>query len=79
MSGSTSVLCGGHSTSRGYPEWLWSVLLGDLQELPGLGLGQPALGGPCMRRRLEQLASRGPFQSQPFCEIFADLISKMFV
>ena len=40
---------------------------GDIQDLPGQGPVQPALGDPALAGGLDQTTHRGPFQPLPFC------------
>lgn len=58
---------------RGY-----SFLLGNLHKPPGRGPGQLALG-ILLQNGWDQVTSRGPFQSQPLCEIIAYIIFKSAV
>ena len=62
----------------------WSVLLslpmsgfcrdtflsfsGDIQDLPGQGPLQPAVGDPASAGVLDWVTHRGPFQPRPFCD-----------
>ena len=41
---------------------------GDLQDLPGCGAVQPALGDPASAGGLDWVTHRGPFQPLPFCD-----------
>ena len=41
---------------------------GDIQDLPGQGPVQPALGDPASAGRLDWMTHRGPFQPLPFCD-----------
>ena len=41
---------------------------GDIQDLPGQGPVQPALGDPASAGGLDQMTHRGPFQPLPFCD-----------
>ena len=41
---------------------------GDIQDLPGQGPVQPALGDPASARGLDWVTHRGPFQLLPFCD-----------
>lgn len=59
---STFSLWGWLNTSRGYPQRLWS----HIQKLSGHGPGWPALVGPAWAGELDQMASRGLCQPQPF-------------
>jgi len=53
-SGSTSILFRQQSTGTGCSGTLWGLLLGDLQQPPGHGPGDPALGVPD-EQQLEQM------------------------
>ena len=41
---------------------------GDIQDPPGQGPVQPALGDPASAGGLDWVTHRGPFQPQPFCD-----------
>jgi len=41
---------------------------GDIQDSPGQGPVQPAVGDPASAGGLDQKIPRGPFQPQPFCD-----------
>lgn len=41
---------------------------GDIPKVSGCGAGQLVLGSPAWAGRLDQMISRGPFQSQPFSD-----------
>jgi len=41
---------------------------GDIQDPPGRGPVQPALGDPALAGVLDQLTHRGPCQPLPFCD-----------
>jgi len=41
---------------------------GDIQDPPGQGPMQPALGDPASAGGLDSMAHRGPFQPLPFCD-----------
>jgi len=59
------------STSTGCPEVLWSLhpqKHAKAQKPSGQGPKQLALGGPALAGRLDTVASRGPFQPQPYCK-----------
>ena len=43
-------------------------LSGGIQDLPGQGPVQPALGDPASAEELDQMTHRGPFQPLPFCD-----------
>jgi len=42
---------------------------GDIQDPPGCGPVQPALGDPASAGGLDWVTHRGPFQTLPFCVI----------
>ena len=60
--GSISMLCGLWSIDTGCPERLWSLLLGQLQKLPGYGTGHYVLSGPTWAG-VGPDGLRGPYQS----------------
>jgi len=41
---------------------------GDVQNLPGHGPVQPAVGDPALAGGLDQMIHRGPFQPPPCCD-----------
>jgi len=41
---------------------------GDIQDPPGQGRVQPAVGDPASAGRLDQMTHRGPFQLRTFCD-----------
>jgi len=41
---------------------------GDIQDLPGQGPVQPAVGDPVLAGGLDWMIHRGPFQPLPFCD-----------
>jgi len=41
---------------------------GDIQNLPGRGPVQPAVGDPALAGGLDQMIPRGPFQPRTFCD-----------
>jgi len=41
---------------------------GDIQDPPGRGPVQPALGDPASAGGLDWVTHRGPFQPRPFCD-----------
>jgi len=41
---------------------------GDIQDPPGQGAVQPALGDPVLAGGVDWVTHRGPFQSQTFCD-----------
>jgi len=41
---------------------------GDMQDLPGCGPVQPALGDPALAGGLDWVTHRGPFQHLTFCD-----------
>ena len=41
---------------------------GDIQDPPGQGPVQPAVGDPASAGGLDQMTHRGPFQPLPFCD-----------
>jgi len=41
---------------------------GDIQDLPGQGPVQPAVGDPASAGGLDWMTHRGPFQTQTFCD-----------
>jgi len=41
---------------------------GDIQNSPGEGPVQPAVGDPALTGGLDWMISRGPFQQLPFCD-----------
>jgi len=43
-------------------------LSGDIQDPPGQGLVQPAVGVPALAGGLDQMTHRGPFQPRTFCD-----------
>lgn len=43
---------------------------GGIQKLSGDVLGQRAVSVPAWARVLDQMASKGPFKPQPFCDLF---------
>ena len=45
-----------------------SPSLGDIQNQPGWGPVQPALGDPALARGLDWVIPRGPFQPRSFCD-----------
>lgn len=47
---------------------LWSLLLWDIQNLPGQNHMQPALGELALAGGLDQMISSGPFLPQTLCE-----------
>jgi len=46
-----------------------AVSSGDIQDLPGQGPLQPAVGDPALAGGLDKVTHRGPFQPLPFCEV----------
>ena len=54
--------------STGCPERLWSLHPQRQSNPPGHGPGHPALDGTSWARGLDQIASRGTFQPQPYCD-----------
>ena len=65
-SGNTFLLCERLTTGMGCPERLRSLHPWRYSKATGHGPGQPALGGPAWAWGLDKMASRGPFQPQPF-------------
>jgi len=45
---------------------------GDIQDLPGRGPMQPAVGDPASAGGLDWMTHRGPFQPPAFCEAWED-------
>jgi len=43
-------------------------LSADIQDLPGQGPVQPAVGDPASAGRLDWMTHRDPFQPLPFCD-----------
>jgi len=41
---------------------------GDIQDLPGQGPVQPAVGDPASAGGLDSMTHRGPFQPRTFCD-----------
>ena len=41
---------------------------GDIQDAPGRGPVQPAVGDPALAGGLDYMTHRGPFQPLPFCD-----------
>jgi len=41
---------------------------GDIQDPPGQGPAQPAVGDPASAGGLDYMTHRGPFQPRPFCD-----------
>lgn len=76
-SGNTSLLvCDSNGT--GWPEKLWSFLLGDLQKPPERGGGYLALGVPVWAG-IGSNGLRGPFQLQPFSDSVKTFTDEMVV
>ena len=51
---------------------------GDIQDPPGRGPVQPAVGDPASAGGLDQMTHRGPFQPLPFCDSVKKLKSTWF-
>jgi len=49
-------------------ETLDSPFSGDVQNPPGQGPVQPAVGDPALPGGLDQMIHRGPFPPLPFCD-----------
>ena len=49
---------------------------GDIQDLPGQGPVQPALGDSALAGELDQMIPRGPFQPLPFCDSVISQLSQ---
>lgn len=76
-SGNTSLLvCDSNGT--GWPEKLWSFLLGDLQKPPERDGGYLALGVPVWAG-IGSNGLRGPFQLQPFSDSVKTFTDEMVV
>jgi len=51
---------------------------GDIQDPPGRGRVQPAVGDPASAGGLDYVTHRGPFQSLPFCDSVIDWLLGRF-